>query len=503
MPATKQEPRGAAGNVKAERDPDLARAMRMSLLESQKVKAEQRPGVKTEQRANVKAEKTSVKTEPARVKAERGAATTGVALPPLKAKVEQLRQLGAAKIKAELLRKADAEEGATAGSVADIVARGLKMRAANSKVKKEKTSTGKVKKLIKVKKERTRNADGSLRKKPRKTAKMRRARKEVMAREITLSQELGEVLGADALSRPEAVRRLWAYCKDNNMINPENRREIIFDTKMEAMLGTKTASMTGMMGLLVPHLDYTKPVVKQEMKQETKKERGSVMKMEAKKEMQQNTMKHETKRELKAEPSAGSKKAKQEPGCSRHEEDEDTRASTKEALGAAVPQISSFDHTSAVVVCVIPQGKLEFEAVAKPCLAGKPELRKLCSPEFCENREGKLELHAEAKLVGLDPKLAYLVRVQLRGETACSSHEVSLPQRSTPAQWSPRDVTTWCQAQHVPELVRMAQEYGIDGKTLLSMGEDDLKASGLAAPFLLRRTLASLQALRGAAAAGS
>merc|ERR1712048_174761 len=102
---------------------------------------------------------------------------------------------------------------------------------------------------------------------------------------------------------------------------------------------------------------------------------------------------------------------------------------------------------------------------------------------------------AEARLVGLDPELEYHIAIESCTSRA-SSAKVVLPQRARPANWSPHDVLIWCQAQHVPELVHMTQQYAIDGSTLLSMGEDDLKASGLQAPFLLRRTLAPGSASR-------
>merc|ERR1712039_323561 len=94
------------------------------------------------------------------------------------------------------------------------------------------------------------------------------------------------------------------------------------------------------------------------------------------------------------------------------------------------------------------------------------------------------------------PELAYHITVRICG--SAGGCKVMLPQRAWPAKWSSRDVVAWCQAQHVPELLRMAESYAIDGATLLTLGEEDLKASGMAAPFLLRKTLASLAALRAA-----
>lgn len=497
----------ATKKVKGEKDPDLERAMRLSLQEEKKAKSEKHSNVKAEQRIGVKTEpRVGVKAEQqVRVKAERGAAasaSSGQQLPSMDVKLEQLRKLGTSKIKSELLRR---EEQDTS-SIADLVKRGLQMRAKEQKVKREKGTSGK-KRLFKVKKERCKTLCGKFRKKPRITAKRRKASREVMNREIALSEELGELLGADSLSRPEAVKQLWAYCRDNGMLNPENRREIIFDAKLEQMMGQKTASMMGLQGILTGHFDYTRPVVKLEAKQEPGSKSRS-MKMEAKKEPQK-TVKHEmkqeksgaskcpvaqllAKREQFAKSEVGSKRLKNEPSSSSSLGA--NQSAVEEVLATTVLQITSFDRTSVVVQCAAPPGRFQLEAVAKPD-ADKPEVRAPCVVEVREDRNGEFVPYAEAKLVGLDPKQAYHVTVQISGGGGCS-HQALLPQRMSPSKWSPRDVAVWCQAQHVPELVRMAQNYAINGKTLLSLGEEDLKASGLAAPFLLRRTLEGLKGLR-------
>merc|ERR1712224_1005427 len=199
-------------------------------------------GVKAEPRVAVKAERVPAASQ-----------NSLQSLPQLKAKVEQLRRLGIAKIKTELLRQDTSDmEG--------LVRRGLEMRAQEQNGKKQNAMRGRNRfggpKLIKVKKERALKQNGRPRKKQRITAKRRRASREAMAKEVVLSQELGELLGAEALSRPETVRRLWAYCRDNGMLNPDNKREIRFDTKLEAMMGQKTSSMPGLISLLMPHFDY-------------------------------------------------------------------------------------------------------------------------------------------------------------------------------------------------------------------------------------------------------
>lgn len=479
------------------------------------VKAEQRVGVKAEQRASVETQ------QPARVKAEGGtsASSSGsvLPLPPLSAKIEQLRQIGVSRIKKELL--------GTSG-IENLVARGLQMREKQT-VKREKGTRGKINKtLVKVKKERARNKDGSLRKKPRTTAKKRRASREVMAREVALSSELSDLLGAEACSRPDAVRRLWAYCRDHNMLNPNNKREIHFDEKLQQMMGQPTATMPQLISLMMPHFDYTKPVVKQETKQErTKKEAKAEQSKAAKRELKAESKKEEdkveakkepnkiqakkelnlarsgtsTKRELHADPAVGSKRMKHEQACVNL--NETASPIVVDPLGSVVPHICSFDRTSAVIECVVPPGVLQVEAIATPInnnAANSRELRVPCKVDFREDAHGSVKPHAEARLDGLDSKLSYHITVQASSGDGGCSLEVLLPQRAHPAQWSSRDVMAWCHAQHVPELVRMTQDYGIDGSTLLSLSEEDLKASGVVAPFLLRRTLNNLAALRAA-----
>ena len=51
------------------------------------------------------------------------------------------------------------------------------------------------------------------------------------------SKELAAVVGAEPLPRAEAVSRVWAYIKQHQLQNPENRREILADDKLAAVFG--------------------------------------------------------------------------------------------------------------------------------------------------------------------------------------------------------------------------------------------------------------------------
>lgn len=50
-----------------------------------------------------------------------------------------------------------------------------------------------------------------------------------------LSNELADVLGVEKCSRPQVVKQLWTYIKDNNLQNPDDKRQIICDTKLQAL----------------------------------------------------------------------------------------------------------------------------------------------------------------------------------------------------------------------------------------------------------------------------
>ena len=68
------------------------------------------------------------------------------------------------------------------------------------------------------------------------------------------SAELAAVVGPDPLPRGEVVSRVWAYIKANDLQNPQNRREILADSKLEPIFGTKKVTMFEMNKHLARHL---------------------------------------------------------------------------------------------------------------------------------------------------------------------------------------------------------------------------------------------------------
>ena len=68
------------------------------------------------------------------------------------------------------------------------------------------------------------------------------------------SKELAAVVGAEPLPRAEVVSKVWAYIKQHELQNPENRREILADPKLEAVFGRNKVTMFEMNKLLAAHL---------------------------------------------------------------------------------------------------------------------------------------------------------------------------------------------------------------------------------------------------------
>jgi chromatin remodeling complex protein RSC6 len=68
------------------------------------------------------------------------------------------------------------------------------------------------------------------------------------------SKELAAVVGSDPLPRGEVVSKVWDYIKRHDLQNPENRREILADDKLEAVFGKKKVTMFEMNKHLAQHL---------------------------------------------------------------------------------------------------------------------------------------------------------------------------------------------------------------------------------------------------------
>jgi chromatin remodeling complex protein RSC6 len=69
------------------------------------------------------------------------------------------------------------------------------------------------------------------------------------------SQELAAVVGSTPLPRPEVVSKVWEYIKKHKLQNPQNRREIMADEKLQVVFGGRNkVSMFEMNKYLAQHL---------------------------------------------------------------------------------------------------------------------------------------------------------------------------------------------------------------------------------------------------------
>ena len=73
-------------------------------------------------------------------------------------------------------------------------------------------------------------------------------------RALKPSAELAAVVGAEPLPRTEVTKRLWDYIKAHNLQNPANKRNILCDAKLKAVMGKDEVTMFEMTGLVGKHL---------------------------------------------------------------------------------------------------------------------------------------------------------------------------------------------------------------------------------------------------------
>jgi len=68
------------------------------------------------------------------------------------------------------------------------------------------------------------------------------------------SPELAAIIGTEPMPRTEVTKRLWVYIKGHNLQNPANKRNILCDDKLKAVMGKGEVTMFEMTGLVGKHL---------------------------------------------------------------------------------------------------------------------------------------------------------------------------------------------------------------------------------------------------------
>jgi len=55
---------------------------------------------------------------------------------------------------------------------------------------------------------------------------------------VDVSDQLAAIVGTGPMPRTEITKKLWAYIKENNLQDPNNKRNICPDDKLSKVLGT-------------------------------------------------------------------------------------------------------------------------------------------------------------------------------------------------------------------------------------------------------------------------
>ena len=68
------------------------------------------------------------------------------------------------------------------------------------------------------------------------------------------SEQIAKIVGAEPLPRSEVTKKIWAHIKKNKLQNPQNKREIITDEKLQPIFGGKKLDMFQMTKAVNKHL---------------------------------------------------------------------------------------------------------------------------------------------------------------------------------------------------------------------------------------------------------
>ena len=67
-------------------------------------------------------------------------------------------------------------------------------------------------------------------------------------------EELAKIVGAEPLPRTQVTKKVWAHIKKHKLQNPQNKREILADDKLQPIFGAKKLNMFQMTKAINKHL---------------------------------------------------------------------------------------------------------------------------------------------------------------------------------------------------------------------------------------------------------
>jgi chromatin remodeling complex protein RSC6 len=92
-------------------------------------------------------------------------------------------------------------------------------------------------------------------KKTARKSKPKTKRKSVLSQmNYSLSPELAEIVGSKKATRPQVIKKIWAYIKSKKLQDAKNRRMICPDKKLAEVLGSRPIDMLKMAGALNKHI---------------------------------------------------------------------------------------------------------------------------------------------------------------------------------------------------------------------------------------------------------
>jgi upstream activation factor subunit UAF30 len=91
-------------------------------------------------------------------------------------------------------------------------------------------------------------------KKAKKSSGKKRTPNAAFMKPMQPSAALGAVVGNSPMPRTEITKKLWQYIKRHSLQDPKERRMIVADDKMKAVLGKGRVSMFEMTKLVNKHL---------------------------------------------------------------------------------------------------------------------------------------------------------------------------------------------------------------------------------------------------------
>lgn len=115
-----------------------------------------------------------------------------------------------------------------------------------------------------------------------KEGKVKRAAGKGLSVKKEISEDLANFLGqGKEMARTEIVKALWDYIKEHDLQNPDNKREILLDSKMQQVFGCETFTMFTMNKYVAAHIhpfkavDLTPKDPKPRKKRKTTKKTGN------------------------------------------------------------------------------------------------------------------------------------------------------------------------------------------------------------------------------------